>query len=414
MFGSLRSLKPGQQGGGFTGKKTSGNIDAFSSGIGPAPRPALQQQSSRPANALEAAIHKQRAAAAAESRGKKESQHLPEWIAVNQRVGYLSSSGKVCEGFIDSISLEKSEVKFVFAHDENVWKRIQFTTIFSKFNPLRRLAVPGARSTTMTQVLNAAQQTDVDKSIMLSRIVGESAVIPGTGKKAGSEAGNSGSAAPEPGSAPGSAGSRSRSRSPRVVVMGTSPQNVEISPQKRGQQLPQWIAVGKRVLYLSKSGRYCAVDIETISADEVKIVFVADRQVWKGVPVSMILSQRNPLKPIGAESRSDQAVVDLDAGSDCSHDGSLSPKPVVATPIGPRRKSGTANLPEWIAVGNRVGYLSKSSGKKCLVEIADISMDKREVKVIFVNDQAVWKGIPFSMILSRDNPLRRVEATGRA
>lgn len=394
-LGSLRSLKPGQQGGGFAGKRRGEGLST----VGPAPSPALLQRP-RSLTPLEAAIQKQHARGAAEARGRSQSQHLPEWIVAGQRVGYLSSRGKVCEGFIDSVSLEKCEVKFVFAEDENIWKRVTFDTILSKTNPLRRLAVPGARSKGMTEMLNAAQESDIDKSIMLQRLVGDAAVQSVSGKGPGSNAGNSGSAAPEPGSDRGSDEcSRSRSRSPRLASAGAG-------GQKQNHQLPEWVAVGKRIRYLSRSGRYCEVDIDSIDDKEVRIVFVDDRTVWKGIPFSMIHSDKNPLKPIVPEfQQSGRRIVDLE-GSDCSSDGSVEIRPAPVRAIGPKPQGQL--LPEWISVGQRVGYMSKSSGKLCQVEVAAVSMDEKTVKIIFVDNREVWKGIPFSMIFSSANPLRRL------
>jgi hypothetical protein len=321
---------------------------------------------------------------------------LPEWITVGQRVGYLSSSGRVCEGFIESVSLENREVKFVFAEDERVWKRIQFSTIVSKVNPLRRLAVKSDRSNSMTEMLNAAQQMDIDKSIMLTRILGDNATHAVGRKDGGSDAGNSNSAAPEPGSAPGSACSRSRSRSPRPKV-------VESDQQNPNPLLPAWVVVGKRARYLSKSsGTYKEVDIESISESEVKVVFIDDRACWKGIPFSMLNSRRNPLRPLEADlQQSAEAVVDL--GSDASADGSMSSGVAEVSP-----KKQIPKLPAWITVGQRCGYVSKSSGKLCAVEVDSISMDRKEVKIVFADNREVWKGLPFSLILSPETPLRKM------
>lgn len=382
MFGSLRSLKPGQQGGGLKAKRTG------SSQIGP---DALRQ-SSRPPTALETAIQQGRQKDEAEARGKRARQHLPEWITVGNRIGYLSSSGKVCEGFVEEVSLERSDVKFVFAEDERVWKRIAFSTIVSKLNPLRRLAVKGDRSRNMTEMLDAAQQMDIDKSIMLTRILGDGAPPTIPQRSAGSDAGNS-SAAPEPGSAPGSDCCRSRSRSPRHIA-------AETGGQSQSSQLPAWVVVGKRAQYLSKSsGRFREVDIDSISATEVKVVFVDDRSCWKGIPFSMINSDRNPLKPI--EAQHDEGVVDL--GSDCSRDGSMSSG---VAEVSPKKKS--QELPAWMEAGQRVGYVSKSTGKLCAVEIDAISMERKEIKIVFVDNREVWKGLPFTLVLSDESPLRRL------
>lgn len=394
MFGSIRSLKPGQQGGGLAPKKPRSSLKS-SDGVGPAAKPILRQ-SSRPVSALEEAVRQERAKEEAEKRGKRERQHLPEWITVGNRVGYLSSAGHVCEGFIESISLEKSEVKFVFAEDERIWKRIQFSTIVSKMNPLRRLAVKGDRTKNMTEMLNAAQQMEIDKSIMLTRILGEGAanVIPGP--RADSDAGNSNSAAPEAGSEPGSACSRSRSRSPRHV-------GAEAGGEGVNPQVPGWIVVGKRAHYISKSGSHREVDIDSISATEVKIVFVDDRECWKGIPFSMLNSRRSPLKPIEEQAQpSGDAIVDLD--SDGSNDGSMNSG---VEEVSPKKQAVKLpeQLPEWIAVGQKVGYVSKSSGKLCAVEVESISDC---VKIVFVDNREVWKGIPFSLALSDQNPLRRL------
>jgi len=300
MLGPLGKLKAGQQGGGFAGKKDKRKTSASSSApVGPSIRPT-SRQSSRPLNSLEAAIKEQHAVAQAEARGRKASKQLPEWITIGQCVGYLSSSGRVCEGIIDDISLVKSEVKFVFAENQDVWKCVPFSMIFSKANPLRRLAVPGERTKSMTELLDAAQNSKINKSIMLERLVGEGAHIPEFDEEL-----RPASVKPEAGSPAGSVRSRSRSRSQGPA---------EASTLKPCQQLPAWIAVGQRARYLSRSsGKYCVVDIDSISMDrrEVKIVFVEDRKVWKGIPFSMILSDWNPLKPLVAQDLPQEACIDL-------------------------------------------------------------------------------------------------------
>lgn len=302
MLGPLSKLKAGQQGGGFAGKKDKTKTSASSSSpigpsLGPAPR-----QSSRPLNSLEAAIKEQHALLKAEARGRKASKQLPEWITIGQRIGYLSSSGRVCEGFINDISLVKSEVKFVFADNQEVWKCVPFSMIFTKDNPLRRLAVPGERTRSMTELLETAQNSPIDKSIMLERLVGEGARIP-----VSDEESRPASVRPEPGSPEESVHSRSRSRSPRPVA-------VEASALKQCKQLPAWIAVGQRARYLSRSsGKYCVVDIDSVSMDkrEVKIIFAEDRKVWKGIPFSMIFSDWNPLRPLVAQNLPQEACIDL-------------------------------------------------------------------------------------------------------
>lgn len=216
MLGSLRSLKPGQQGGGFAAKQKHGNDK--SSPIGPA------KQKARPQNALEAAIQKNHAQAEAEKKGKRHSRALPEWIVAGQRIGYLSkTSRKICEVIIESVNLAKSEVKIVFVDDRDIWKCIPFSMILSTFNPLRHLAPKGIRTRDMTDMLNAAQSSTVDKSIMLQRIA-PGAQIPDGVKDARERSCHSDSVAPEPGSARGSSRgqsrSRSRSRSPPPVDHG--------------------------------------------------------------------------------------------------------------------------------------------------------------------------------------------------
>jgi len=291
MLGPLCKLKAGQQGGGFVGKKEKKKTPASSSGpIGPSIGPA-SRHSSRPLNSLEAAIKEQHALAQAEARGRKASKQLPEWITIGQCVGYLSSSGRVCEGIIDDISLVKGEVKFIFTENQNVWKCVPFSMIASKENPLRRLAVPGERTRNMTELLETAQNSDIDKSIMLERLVGKSAHLP-----VSDEEPRPASVKPQPGSPEGSVRSRSRSRSPRPVA--------EASTLKQCQQLPAWIAKGQRARYKSRSsGKYCVVDIDSVSMDkrEVKIIFAEDRKVWKGIPFSMILSDGSPLRPLAAQ-----------------------------------------------------------------------------------------------------------------
>mmetsp|Transcript_19659 Transcript_19659/g.53924 ORF Transcript_19659/g.53924 Transcript_19659/m.53924 type:complete len:353 (-) Transcript_19659:11-1069(-) len=71
-------------------------------------------------------------------------------------------------------------------------------------------------------------------------------------------------------------------------------------------------------------------------------------------------------------------------------------------------------LPDWIQSGVRVGYMSRSSGKLCEVVVESVSHAKNEVKITFAEDREVWKCIPFSMILSRSSPLRRLAEKGAA
>merc|ERR1712087_5375 len=95
---------------------------------------------------------------------------------------------------------------------------------------------------------------------------------------------HSGSVAVAPGSEKDDAGARSRSRSPRPT-----PKKAEGDSNGPGKELPEWIHVGNRIRYVSSSGKYCAVDIDDVSAESVKIVFVDKPDVWKGIPISMIL-----------------------------------------------------------------------------------------------------------------------------
>merc|ERR1712070_166350 len=108
--------------------------------------------------------------------------------------------------------------------------------------------------------------------------------------------------------------------------------------------------------YLSQSsGRFCEVDIASVDASEVKVTFVEDPSVWKCIPVSMVLSEKNPLKFVEPRVTADNDVVDLDEGSDCSRDGSVSPRPAEVKAASPKKAS---QWPEWIAAGERIGYLS--------------------------------------------------------
>merc|ERR1711920_658291 len=101
-------------------------------------------------------------------------------------------------------------------------------------------------------------------------------------------------------------------------------------------------------------------------------------------------------KQVGEETRPASVAPEPGSapGSDCSRSRSRSPKPVAAGADEPKRQQ---QLPSWVAVGQRVGYLSRSSGRYCEVDID--SMDQSEVKIVFAENRKAWKGIPFSMIL---------------
>lgn len=64
-----------------------------------------------------------------------------------------------------------------------------------------------------------------------------------------------------------------------------------------------------------------------------------------------------------------------------------------------------ADLPAWIRSGAHLCYRSRSSGKNMEVIVEKVSQMKQEVKITFAEDPDVWKGIPFTMVLSRANPL---------
>eukprot|EP00931_Biecheleriopsis_adriatica_P060126 TRINITY_DN36096_c0_g1_i1.p1 TRINITY_DN36096_c0_g1~~TRINITY_DN36096_c0_g1_i1.p1 ORF type:complete len:341 (+),score=60.71 TRINITY_DN36096_c0_g1_i1:56-1078(+) len=68
-------------------------------------------------------------------------------------------------------------------------------------------------------------------------------------------------------------------------------------------------------------------------------------------------------------------------------------------------------LPDWIKPTARLGYMSRSSGRMCEVIVDSVSKVKQEVKVVFAEDRGTWKGIPFSMIMSRSNPLRQLHSS---
>mmetsp|Transcript_33538 Transcript_33538/g.90773 ORF Transcript_33538/g.90773 Transcript_33538/m.90773 type:complete len:210 (-) Transcript_33538:61-690(-) len=73
----------------------------------------------------------------------------------------------------------------------------------------------------------------------------------------------------------------------------------------------------------------------------------------------------------------------------------------------PRRLTpdAVAEMPAWIRAGAHLCYRSRSSGKTLEVIVEKVSQMKQEVKITFVEDPDVWKGIPFTMVLSRANPL---------
>merc|ERR1712217_95874 len=172
---------------------------------------------------------------------------------------------------------------FVFEEDRNIWKRITFDTIMSKENPIRRLAVAGARSQGMTKLFDEAQQSDIDKAFMFERLgIAERANAQAPAPNINADSQHSGSVAVAPGSDKDEPTARSRSRSPRPT-----PKKAEGE-----KELPEWVHVGNRVRYVSSSGKYCAVDIDEVTTDSVKIVFAEKPDVWKGIPVSMILSKK--------------------------------------------------------------------------------------------------------------------------
>lgn len=65
----------------------------------------------------------------------------------------------------------------------------------------------------------------------------------------------------------------------------------------------------------------------------------------------------------------------------------------------------TGDLPNWVAVGECVGYLSKSTGRVMEVFVEKVSKLRREVTITFAEDRNSWKTIPFQMILNPGGPL---------
>lgn len=227
MFGSLGSLKAGQQGGGHAARRKSAkrkdelqHLFGQEQPCGPAQRPGAQPQPrssvNRPGSQPQArnSGSRQQAAptAAAAPRAK-----LPNWIHVGQRLGYLSkSTGKLCEVLVDKVVEAKKEVVIVFAEDRQTWKGIPFSVILSRQNPLRRLSAPGSGGS-VNEMLHAAQASKIDKAFLFERVVGKTAF---EGHEGAQPSEGSNSAAAELGSLPGSG----RSRSPRRRSASPSPQ----------------------------------------------------------------------------------------------------------------------------------------------------------------------------------------------
>mmetsp|Transcript_9240 Transcript_9240/g.21663 ORF Transcript_9240/g.21663 Transcript_9240/m.21663 type:complete len:252 (+) Transcript_9240:103-858(+) len=83
-----------------------------------------------------------------------------------------------------------------------------------------------------------------------------------------------------------------------------------------------------------------------------------------------------------------------------------------AASIARRADPQKVELPQWIKVDSHLCYLSKSSGRMMEVVVEMISHVKREVEITFVEDNKIWKVIPFSTIASDANPLLGPWSTG--
>eukprot|EP00928_Gymnodinium_smaydae_P092406 TRINITY_DN76278_c0_g1_i1.p1 TRINITY_DN76278_c0_g1~~TRINITY_DN76278_c0_g1_i1.p1 ORF type:complete len:358 (-),score=98.44 TRINITY_DN76278_c0_g1_i1:169-1242(-) len=169
MLGILGNLKAGQQGGGV--KRKQQNLSA----------PQLGASASSAASASASAGHalqRQKQHQVAQERNLQ----LPEWIKPNARLGYVSrSSGKMSEVIVDKVSRAEAVVKIVFAADRGTWKGIPFSMILSRMNPLRKLGEKGPRAGEMNNLLDRAQASQVDKSIMLQRLAPTSSSSAATG-----------------------------------------------------------------------------------------------------------------------------------------------------------------------------------------------------------------------------------------
>lgn len=74
----------------------------------------------------------------------------------------------------------------------------------------------------------------------------------------------------------------------------------------------------------------------------------------------------------------------------------------------------TGEPPSWLREGEKVGYMSKSTGRVMEVFIEKVSKLKREVTFTFVEDRRIWKKIPFSMLFSSSSPLQPLRAQTRS
>mmetsp|Transcript_79381 Transcript_79381/g.125228 ORF Transcript_79381/g.125228 Transcript_79381/m.125228 type:complete len:170 (-) Transcript_79381:58-567(-) len=62
------------------------------------------------------------------------------------------------------------------------------------------------------------------------------------------------------------------------------------------------------------------------------------------------------------------------------------------------------DFPPWVHVDSHLCYKA-TSGKTMEVIVKEISVDKGSVKIVFAENEKIWKTIPISTITSKDNPL---------
>eukprot|EP00439_Symbiodinium_sp_Y106_P071561 s1195_g12.t2 len=62
------------------------------------------------------------------------------------------------------------------------------------------------------------------------------------------------------------------------------------------------------------------------------------------------------------------------------------------------------DFPPWVHIDSHLCYKA-SSGKTLEVIVKDISVEKGSVKIVFADNEKIWKIIPISTITSKENPL---------
>mmetsp|Transcript_119123 Transcript_119123/g.167520 ORF Transcript_119123/g.167520 Transcript_119123/m.167520 type:complete len:168 (-) Transcript_119123:73-576(-) len=62
------------------------------------------------------------------------------------------------------------------------------------------------------------------------------------------------------------------------------------------------------------------------------------------------------------------------------------------------------DFPPWVHIDSHLCYKA-SSGKTLEVIVKDISVEKGSVKIVFADNEKIWKTIPISTITSKENPL---------